>query len=48
MSRPVEDTMAESTRDIVIATSAHAAAFRTLLLFTPEAARQIPYVLTGS
>jgi hypothetical protein len=23
----------------------HAAAFRTLLLFTPEAARQIPFVL---
>jgi hypothetical protein len=28
--------------------AAHAAAFRTLLLCTPEAARQIPYVLTGS
>ena len=27
---------------------AHVAAFRTLLLFTPEAARQIPYVLAGS
>lgn len=28
--------------------AAHAAAFRSLLLFTPEAALQIPHVLTGS
>jgi len=28
--------------------AAHAAAFRSLLQFTPEAARQIPHVLTGT